>query len=223
MQIYKNSFLIIWFSSKILNMISEKWALGLNVEKLQSYLKEVVLHKEITRQSPAFGGWSVLSMTGSYKDGWQQGHLLLKVDTEDEKKQQIKKTIPQKFYTFTNKTEICIGYMDEVIELVKSKGLRPARARIICLTAGMACSWHRDAPDEIYAVRLHIPIITNHGCFFETVDDREHMPADGSGYFIAVNREHRVVNDGGSDRFHLVMDVYDLDGVTKYHQYHRKS
>lgn len=200
-------------------MVYEKLHLGLDVERLQSYLKDVVLNKEITRQSPAFGGWSVLSATGSYKDGWQQGHLLLKPDTAEEKKQQIKKSIPQKFYTFTNKTEICIGYMDEIIEVIKSKGLRPARARIICLSAGMACSWHRDAPDDVYAVRLHIPIITNRGCFFETADEREHMPADGSGYIIAVNREHRVINKGDTDRVHLVMDIYDIEGMTKYHKY----
>ena len=200
-------------------MISEKWNLGLNVESLQKYLKDVVLDKEITRQSSAFGGWSVLSLNGSYKDGWQQGHLLLRSDTDREKKEEIRKSISQKFYTYTTKTEICVGYMDEIIELIKTKGLRPARARIICLTAGKASSWHRDAPDEIYAVRLHIPIITNPGCFFETQDEQEHMPADGSAYFIHVNREHRVINHGSENRYHLVMDVYDVEGVTTFHRY----
>lgn len=202
-----------------MGMISEKWNLGLNVESLQKYLKDVVLDKEITRQSSAFGGWSVLSLNGSYKDGWQQGHLLLRSDTDREKKEEIRKSISQKFYTYTTKTEICVGYMDEIIELIKTKGLRPARARIICLTAGKASSWHRDAPDEIYAVRLHIPIITNPGCFFETQDEQEHMPADGSAYFIHVNREHRVINHGSENRYHLVMDVYDVEGVTTFHRY----
>jgi hypothetical protein len=200
-------------------MIFEKWDLNLDVHKLQEHLRNHVLDKEISRQSTAFGGWSVLSGNGDFKDGWQQGHLLYKEGTSEDERKAVLGQISKKFSEYTLKTEICTGYLASVIEKVRSFQLAPSRARIICLTAGQSSSWHRDEASNVYAVRLHIPIETNEFCFFETRDEREHIPADGSAYFVSVNREHRVVNRGQTDRFHLVMDVRDTVGVSKFHRF----
>lgn len=199
-------------------MISEKWNLGLDIEKLQKHLKEHVFDKEITRQTAAFGGWSVLSYDGDYRDGWQQGHLLQKENATEEQKAATRKSLSRRMIEYTRETDICSGYLKEVIDIFKENKLSPHRARIICLTAGQACSWHKDVSEEIYCVRLHVPIFTNSGCFFETPDEREHLAADGSAYFIYVNREHRVVNHGTTDRFHLVIDVKDEFNFTQHHR-----
>jgi hypothetical protein len=201
-------------------MISEKWPdIQFNIEKLQEHLKSFVLDKTITRQSPSFGGWSVLSSDGDFKDGWHPGHLAYRDNVSLERKIEIRSQIKKKLTEFTVPTEICHGYMLEVINFIKEKKLSPSRARIICLSAKMSSSWHRDAADNSYAVRLHVPIITNPGCHFETPTESEHMPADGSAYFIHVNREHRVINTGDTDRYHLVMDVFDKNCITQFHNY----
>ncbi len=159
-----------------------------------------------------------MSSNGDYKDGWQQGHILLDPNSSQELRNEVKSTINKKFSEYTVETDICVGYLKTVVEKIRSYGLNPCRARIICLTAGQASSWHRDAPATRYAVRLHVPIVTNQGCYFETREEREHLPADGSAYFIYVNREHRVVNEGDQDRFHLVMDVVDRNAISKFHR-----
>lgn len=201
-------------------MIAEKWDLKLSVDKLRDYLFKSVVDKEITQQSKAFGGWSVLSSDGDYRDGWVQGHLLYVPEVSEDVKNQIRSQLNKRTTEYTYETEICTGYMKDVITLIRRSYLYPYRARVIRLSAGMASSWHRDAPNSTYAVRLHIPIVTNEGCFFETRSGREHLPADGSAYFLYVNNEHRVVNEGTADRFHLVMDVTDTLGISKHHRFH---
>lgn len=185
-------------------MISEKINFNFDIQKLRIHLEDIVFKKEITRQSSAFGGWSVLSSNGDYKDGWQKAHLSNQPSV--------------KFYQYKMETEICTGYLLDIIKKIRSLDLDPSRARLIKLSAGMSSVWHTDASPETYAVRLHIPIITNEGCYFETRNEREHLPADGSGYFIAVNREHRVINEGSIDRIHLVMNVEDKRPITQFHQ-----
>lgn len=200
-------------------MIFEKWPMELDVFKLQEHLEKYVLPKEISRQSESFGGWSVLSGNGEITDGWQKGHLLLTEESTEAEKAFVRNQIKLKFSEYKIETEICTGYLQYVIERIRSSGLSPYRARIICLSAKGSSSWHSDDQPNRYAVRLHIPIITNEFCFFETRKEREHIPADGSGYFVYVNREHRVVNDGNQNRYHLVVDVKDVQQVSKFHRF----
>lgn len=198
-------------------MVAEKLDLFFDVTKLIQHLNDIVMTQEMVRCSPSFGGWSVLSSDGTYQDGWQPGHLLLAPNIMEKEKIVIQSTIPRKFSDFTLETEICTGYLLKVIDRVRSLHFKPYRARIICLSPGGESVWHRDARDDQYAVRLHIPILTNEGCFFETLGDRAHLPADGSAYALFVNREHRIVNHGKTPRYHLVMNIVDESGVTKFH------
>lgn len=200
-------------------MIFEKLATNFDIKKLQEHVKNHVLALEAVYQSPSFGGWSVLSSNSSYKDGWHQGHLGLKKDqTREQALESIKGIGGKNPLEYCYPTEICHGYLEEVIERIKEMGFHPKRARIIKLTAGSSSSWHRDSPDGILCVRLHVPILTNPGCFFEIEDGKDHMTADGSSYLVKVNRLHRVCNGGTEDRFHLVMDVKDTLKVSKFHQ-----
>jgi hypothetical protein len=200
-------------------MISEKLPFSFDITKLQNHLFANVLPREMVKQSEAFGGWSVLSLNGDYKDGWQKGHLYLDKNTSEADKKRIAQQIPRPFNEYTVETEICTGELLNVINFVREKKLSPYRARISCLMANSASSWHIDAPPERYAVRLHIPLITNDRCFFQTRKEAEHLPADGSAYLIYVNREHRVINEGTTDRYHLIMDVKDIYQVSKFHRF----
>jgi hypothetical protein len=205
-------------------LIYEKWDTRFDIARLQEHVEKYVLPLESVQQSPSFGGWSVLSSDGSYKDGWLMGHKVISSEMSKESLDQNLKNIGfRKIEEYKQPTEICHGYLKEVMDFLLGSGLNPRRARIIRLTKGMRSSWHRDGPDNRYFVRLHVPIITNSGCIFEAQEsdatEVAHMPADGSSYILRVNRMHRVSNNGDADRFHLVMDVWDTRGITKHHRY----
>lgn len=204
-------------------MIYERWKTQFNIEQLQFHLKEYILSLPPIFQSPSFGGWSVLSSNGSYTDGWHRGYLGIQERMDLKSlRQQTEKNGGKVGAEYVLPTEICHGYLLDVIEYIKSKGLNPSRARVIQLPAGHSCIWHRDAPDNVYCVRLHIPILTNENCYFEIENGRAHLPADGSAYFLHVNRMHRVVNEGQTSRYHLVMNVRDDLGISQNHQWNPK-
>lgn len=191
-------------------MISAPLNIVFDVGLLRDHIEKYVKPLEPIKQSSSFGGWSVLSADGTYKDGWHMGHVLIDKDAASEAIYDgLAKMGARPTSEYVYPTEICHGYMAEVIESIRSLNLNPRRARIIRLTAGLASSWHRDWPEHSRFVRLHVPIITNTGCFFEVEGDREHLPATGQAYLLRVNRLHRVVNQGHDDRYHLVMDVDD--------------
>lgn len=201
-------------------MISEKWNEKFDVGSLQNHLNQYISCLEPVNLSYGFGGWTLLSANGTYKSGWNHENFFGNQFDEYDKFVEVYKTNKVKpSWEHVIPTQICHGYMKVVIEQINSFGLFPHRARIIRLRAHSASDWHRDAPDDIYKVRLHIPIVTNRFCFFEVDDEAEHFSADGSAYFVFVNKIHRVVNWGNQDRFHLVMDVKDTLGVTNYHKY----
>lgn len=199
-------------------MIYERWDKLFDIEKLQAHLRDHVLPLEPVRQSPSFGGWSVLSANGSYRDGWQQGHKVLTAETTlEQARENLSGVGLKRPHEYKVPTEICHGYLLDLISELEQAGLYPRRARIIRLTPGMGSSWHRDCPDHHDAVRLHIPIITNEGCFFETETGRAHLPADGNAYFLRVNRMHRVMNNGTEYRYHFVADIRDTRHVSQFH------
>ncbi len=204
-------------------MIYEKLNFSYDVQKLQQHLKDYVIALPVTSQSPAFGGWSVTSSNGDFRDGWGQGHLIF----EEKKKQftnkeellsELKKLSVLPSHAYKVPTEICHGYLYEVFKDIASRGFVPRRARIIRLPPQSSSSWHRDQPDQVFGVRLHIPIETNPYCFFECEDGKAHLPADGSVYLLRVNRMHRVYNEGSLPRYHLVMDIDDTLGVSVHHR-----
>lgn len=202
-------------------MIYEKLPLSYDVEKLKKHLVEFVLPLPKIEQSSSFGGWSVTSSNSDYRDGWFKGHhVISKIKSaavEDILQEFKNKSLPSQ-KEFNKPTEICHGYLADVIADIADKGFRPVRARIICLNPGMASVWHQDMPSNLYGVRLHIPIETNEDCFFECEEGRAHLPATGAAYLLRVNRQHRVVNGGQAPRYHLVMDVQDFHDFSEHHK-----
>lgn len=202
-------------------MISEKIVLNLDLKKLQAHLEWVQKNYIPVMVGNHFGGWSVYSSDGDYRDGWARGEQAYSNDfmpgatlLEKFKALNIKKST-----AYCHETEVCTGYLKEVMDQIKAMGLEPRRARLTLLKAQGQSSLHSDAPPEVYSVRLHIPIISNPECFFICDEGQEHFAASGEyGHLIFVNRLHQVVNKGTTDRVHLIMDVTDSSNVSQYHR-----
>lgn len=209
-------------------MIFEELSFQFDIEKLQSHFRENVLPLQPHMIGSFFGGWSVLSSNGSYLDGWASGEKLYEPNfMPNHTPQERAAAIGIKPSTsYIVPTEVCTGYLAEVIQTIQAAGLKPCRARLSLLKAGGQSKKHQDAKSGQYAVRLHVPIITNSGCTFEVFDEEPlgapkaaHLAANGRAYALKVDRMHQIFNRGDSDRVHLIMDIRDEIGFTKFHRF----
>ena len=81
------------------------------------------------------------------------------------------------------------------------------RSRLMKLAAGAEVSMHVDFNYHWYTrVRIHIPLITNPDVTFYCADQSVHMRA-GECWIFNSWRRHRVANESGEDRIHLVIDT----------------
>lgn len=202
-----------------------------DILKLQEHFKTVIEPLKPYLTTPAWGGWGVWTGTGRWQAGFEQNGTLfasgyeIKGAVHDEDligfQKRSPKAIPARKHIIP--TEVCTGYLAEVMNSIRDAGLYPCRARISTLRAGGTSTWHRDIDKEHYMVRLHIPLFSNEKALFlvEDEDTQErigaHLPADGSSYFCSTNCLHRVSNDGDDERIHLFMDVTDLHEISKHH------
>lgn len=168
-----------------------------------------------------FGGWSVTSSDGSYEDGWLKSKPLF--DAKEKTIQEVRDANaavnfkgPQHYRTPTN---LCFGEIKKVISYLEENGFFPCRARFTLLKAGGETPFHRDYPEWLYGVRLHIPIITNPQCFFEYEEEKAHLKADGTAYLLKINRTHRVYNHGATDRVHFLCDFFDTKQKTQFNKF----
>jgi hypothetical protein len=90
---------------------------------------------------------------------------------------------------------------------------RPAlhRCRFAKLNAKSEVRPHIDY-DTTYGIRLHIAIKTNQNCVNGGLDKKghiqiQHIPADGSIWFVNQGVKHWAKNEGDSDRVHLIMSL----------------
>lgn len=110
-------------------------------------------------------------------------------------------------------TEICAGYLAEVMHRLLALGIAPFRARLMLLESeGAQMPFHRDATRQAW--RLHIPVFTNPDCRFEwRREDGStacvHLAADGSAWLVRVDVAHRALNRSlrPSSRVHLLMGL----------------
>ena len=203
-------------------MIEEKIYLPYDLATLRADVLNIIAKYPIISQSVNFGGWSITSSDGDYRDGWQQGHKVYENNPNSPREElvaEFRKIGLKDLNAYRVKTDICTPAFSALVDTMEENGFYPRRCRLIRLKAGGFSSWHRDAPDGHYAVRLHIPIITNPGCLFKTETEDVHMPADGSCYLIKVNRMHQVVNTGTEDRYHFVCNVRDTKGLSTFHRF----
>lgn len=173
-----------------------------------------------------FGGWSITSRTGDWRDGWDY----FQTNLDDEalevfaSKNGIANWEALKFFGINHSMECdkptqgYVGEFAKIVDQMVALGLHPRRVRVTCLKARSKSLVHRDAGPTDYMARIHIPIITNPKCVFISKGITLHMEA-GKVYPTWVNDYHQIRNDSDEDRYHLICDFYDANGVTKSFKY----
>ncbi|WP_115705485.1 aspartyl/asparaginyl beta-hydroxylase domain-containing protein [Legionella sainthelensi] len=205
-------------------MIAEKLHIKFDIERIQNYFNKYVKQLEPVKQNEMFGGWSILSTSGDYRDGFQQTEERFYIFDQEsgEYKFDYERAHREIGYTWpkmhVNPTQVGTEYIAEIIETIYKLGLQPHHARWTRISPNGTTIWHRDTWENCYKVRLHIPVFTNLDSAFETEEGKFHMPADGACYLVAVNCLHRAYNHGNADRIHIIMDVIDDVGVSQYHR-----
>ncbi len=92
-------------------------------------------------------------------------------------------------------------------QVMASFGEVLARSRLMKLDVGCEVQYHVDFNYHWYTrVRIHIPISTNPAVAFYCGDEKIHMQA-GECWLFDNWRRHNVVNGGGAERIHLVIDL----------------
>lgn len=171
-----------------------------------------------------FGGWSLLSRTGKWQDGWEffqsdEGEAMEVYFPKDDNNYKSLKFFNIGMSTEHDKpTEGYKGEIAKVLDQIKKLGFYPSRARITCLKAGAKSLVHKDADNNEYMARIHIPLITNPKCVFIQNGQNLYMEP-GSAWIIWVNNWHQIRNDSNEDRYHLIMDAYDTKKLTQFFKY----
>lgn len=75
------------------------------------------------------------------------------------------------------------------------------RARLMLVKPKTCYSIHKDP-----LPRIHIPVVTDPNClmYFPEQKIMEHLPANGSSYFVNTKEKHTFINCSDIDRIHLV-------------------
>ncbi len=95
------------------------------------------------------------------------------------------------------------SYFKNVYDVL-GKHFKIGRVRVLKLNPRTSLSYHRD-PEN----RLHIPIKTNPGALMIVNNENQHMPADGSVYYMKTVNYHTALNGGDEPRIHLVATILD--------------
>lgn len=96
------------------------------------------------------------------------------------------------------------------------------RARFARLAPFSTVKPHIDY-DTLYGIRIHVALETNDECYNGGWDKdgnevREHIPADGSVWFINPGVKHYAVNNGPTPRNHLIISLDTQSILTDVHQ-----
>jgi hypothetical protein len=177
-----------------------------------------------TEAYKGFGGWSITSRTGDWRDGWEffqndEGEAMeVYFPKNDNNYKSLKFFNIAHSMEHKNPTQAYVGEIASVVKQLEDLGLYPRRVRVTCLKAGSKSLVHRDGDGSEYMARVHIPIITNKKCVFISEGTTLHMEA-GKAYAVWVNNWHQIRNDSEDDRYHIICDFYDTNGVTQNFKY----
>jgi aspartyl/asparaginyl beta-hydroxylase (cupin superfamily) len=78
--------------------------------------------------------------------------------------------------------------------------------RLMKLTPNSEIKEHRDYDLDEREVRIHIPVFTNDKVSF-FVNGIDVKMKEGECWYLRLSDPHRVLNEGETDRIHLVMDL----------------
>ena len=207
--------------------------IDVDLEKLQKEVKESVFtlgdqviqgEEYETPQYRGFGGWSLTSRTGDWRDGFEFYQNNDEEATKSFFKENDNNIKALKFFNiaqsveYKNPTQACVGEIKRVLDQIEAVGLYPRRARVTCLKAGCKSLVHTDGAPTEYIARIHIPIFTNPKCKFSCEGKSLYMEA-GKVYMVWVNKWHQIRNDSDQDRYHIIMDAYDTKHITQQFKY----
>jgi hypothetical protein len=91
------------------------------------------------------------------------------------------------------------GYIDQWIQSLSE--YRIVRTRLMYMLPRTCYSIHSDPYP-----RIHLPVVTNGQCLMLFPGDNsiEHMPADGTSFYVDTTKKHTFVNCSEVPRIHLV-------------------
>ncbi len=156
-----------------------------------------------------WGGWSLMSETGDYTDGWANGSEAFTVDGDDVTidAEAVKLKNGFEFHkTYQKYTEVATPELVFLCEQAKRLGYRPSRARITHLEPGASSAWHIDDVPSSSFKRLHFVIQTNPKALFKYRDAEFNLPARNV-FLVDVCQEHQIENLGDQPRIHIVIDT----------------
>jgi hypothetical protein len=201
---------------------SEKLDLKIDVKNILASVKLQMDLVPAIEWYPGYGGWPILSISRDGNSGLHESAYVLNQDGEMDETKTINKSnelkLPDSF-SYKIPTSFFNSNISGLLFDLQFLGFEIARMRLSYMNPGSSLFWHRDVPPNKYGARLHIPLATNSQCLFEFDNEQIHMPNDGSGYLVRINRRHRYVNNGTTRRLHLVMDIRDHHKKTEYFKY----
>jgi len=111
-------------------------------------------------------------------------------------------------------TEVCDylkgTYTEEVINILKEK-YGAVRGRYMMMNWKTCLTYHHDETP-----RIHLPLVTNDGCFM-IIDDKTERLYESTSYLVDTTKRHTALNAGKHLRFHMVFCLPPIeDGSTKY-------
>lgn len=91
------------------------------------------------------------------------------------------------------------GYIDQWVQSLSE--YRIVRTRLMYMLPRTCYSIHSDPYP-----RIHLPVVTNSQCLMIFPEDNsiEHMPADGTSFYVDTTKKHTFVNCSEVPRVHLV-------------------
>lgn len=185
--------------------------LKVDLLQLQQWYFDVVRKYPITLQGGEYGGWSVTSADGSLSEGWQTGQRAFgKIAGKVTVDHALNAQLFSKGFDHRRPTPIYTSEIRELYALLaEHKILGLNRTRVHKLPPLYNAEWHVDSEDERW--RIHVPLLTNPKCRMHyEVDDavvNTHMPADGSVYFVRVDKRHAISNSSPHARIHLIAQL----------------
>ena len=111
---------------------------------------------------------------------------------------------------FTETCDFIKGtYTEEVINIFKEK-YGVVRGRYMMMNWKSCLTYHNDETP-----RIHLPLITNDGCFM-IIDDKTEKLHESTTYLVDTTKRHTALNAGEHLRFHMVFCLPPVkDGRTK--------
>ena len=162
------------------------------------------------------GQMSIQTIPGTpIEDQPKSGTLSLQVDwdnhdsTDPNSKPKMRDVILEEI-DFTEVCDFLKGtYTEEVINIFKEK-YGVVRGRYMMMNWKSCLTYHNDETP-----RIHLPLITNDGCFM-IIDDKTEKLHESTTYLVDTTKRHTALNAGEHLRFHMVFCLPPVkDGRTK--------